>query len=104
MMKSYHANFDGDMFMAWVKNRLAPAFKAQHHKNGREPAMVLVLDDAPYHHAGIDGSTPIGQLNKSKPKKGALRADGTPDERTLLTVAAELGVEKLQVARGGASG
>jgi len=43
----YHKNMNGENFMKWVKQRLIPAFKTQ-YSNGEK--MILVLDNAPYHH------------------------------------------------------
>lgn len=44
--EDYHKSVDGDVFISWVENRLIPAYKAI-YKNKK---MVLVLDNAPYHH------------------------------------------------------
>lgn len=44
--EDYHKSVDGDVFISWVENRLIPAYKAL-YKNKK---MVLVLDNAPYHH------------------------------------------------------
>ena len=43
----YHKNMNGEKFMQWVKQRLIPAFQKV-YKNGEK--MILVLDNAPYHH------------------------------------------------------
>ncbi|CAN0587529.1 unnamed protein product, partial [Laminaria digitata] len=48
--KDYHDSMDQDMFMRWLEFRLTPAFKAEYWKDGRQPKMILVLDNAPYHH------------------------------------------------------
>ena len=45
--RDYHDTMDGEMFELWLKNRLIPTFKA---KYGREMKLILVLDNAPYHH------------------------------------------------------
>lgn len=42
----YHATMDDDMFMQWLTRRLIPAFRAKY--GGKK--MILVLDNAPYHH------------------------------------------------------
>ena len=42
----YHSNMNGDNFMEWVTRRLVPTFEALYP--GKK--MVLVLDNAPYHH------------------------------------------------------
>jgi transposase len=43
----YHDQMDGDMFEWWLENRLFPAFEA---KYGSEMKMILVMDNASYHH------------------------------------------------------
>ena len=45
--EDYHKSVDGDVFISWVQCRLIPAFKALYP--GKK--MVLVLDNAPCHHA-----------------------------------------------------
>lgn len=42
----YHSNMNSDMFMKWVKNALIPTFNAC--CEGKQ--MILVCDNAPYHH------------------------------------------------------
>ena len=42
----YHSNMNGTIYMQWLNNRLLPAF--MHHFPGQK--MVLVLDNASYHH------------------------------------------------------
>jgi hypothetical protein len=42
----YHNNMNSDMFMKWVVEKLLPSFKKLHP--GKK--MVLLLDNAPYHH------------------------------------------------------
>ena len=48
----YHENMDGDMFLKWLENRLFPTFRALF---GRRK-LVLVLDNAPYHHVHPEDS------------------------------------------------
>jgi hypothetical protein len=56
--EDYHDTMDGDKFIAWIRNRLIPAFKA---KFGKKKKMCLILDNAKYHHArGEDWMTPSG--------------------------------------------
>ena len=43
----YHDNMDGDEFEWWLENRLIPAFQA---KFGDDKNMILVMDNASYHH------------------------------------------------------
>jgi hypothetical protein len=54
----YHENMNSNMFMKWVKEKLLPTFERLHP--GKK--MVLILDNAPYHHKRM-----IGNLsNKAK--------------------------------------
>ena len=48
------------MFMRWVENKLIPVFKKLYP--GKR--MVLVADNAPYHHKRVIGS--LGHLNKTQ--------------------------------------
>jgi transposase len=45
--KDYHDNMDGEGFEWWLANRLIPAFTARY---GPEKKMILVMDNASYHH------------------------------------------------------
>jgi len=59
----YHKNMNGEIFLNWVNHRLIPAFEA---KYGRKKKMILVLDNAAYHHwMGPNGWTP-SKLNKKQ--------------------------------------
>ena len=49
--RDYHDTMDGEMFELWLTNRLIPTFRA---KYGRDMKMILVLDNAPYHHVRPD--------------------------------------------------
>ena len=49
-IKDYHDTMDADFFLYWVEKRLTPAFEARYP--GKK--MILVLDNAPYHHSMID--------------------------------------------------
>lgn len=50
--EDYHDTLNGEKFVAWLQNRLIPAFEKKYGKRRR---MVLILDNAKYHHArGID--------------------------------------------------
>ena len=54
----YHDNMNSDMFMQWVRRKLVPTFEILYpHK-----VMVLVADNAPYHHKRIIGS--LASVNK----------------------------------------
>ena len=48
----YHENMNGTMFLKWLKNRLFPTFKALYGNR----KLVLVLDNAPYHHVHPEDS------------------------------------------------
>ena len=48
--KDYHDSMDQDIFMRWLQYRLTLAFKARCWKDEKQPNMILVLDNAPYHH------------------------------------------------------
>ena len=43
----YHDSIDCTKFIAWMQNRLIPAFKRKY----RGKKMILVMDNAKYHHA-----------------------------------------------------
>ena len=45
--KDYHDIMDGEGFKWWLANRLIPAFTARY---GPEKKMILVMDNASYHH------------------------------------------------------
>ena len=58
----YHTAMDSDHFLLWLRNRLLPAFAARYP--GKR--MLLVLDNATYHHIhGDDWYTP-SQMNVSE--------------------------------------
>jgi hypothetical protein len=59
----YHDTLDGEKFLAWMRNRLLPAFQK---KFGRRKKMVLVLDNAKYHHARGDDWVSASQMNKTE--------------------------------------
>ena len=46
-IKDYHDNMDGVGFEWWLENRLFSAFEA---KYGAEKKMIVVMDNASYHH------------------------------------------------------
>ena len=49
----YHDNMNSENFLNWVKNKLVPSFEACYGKNKQ---MVLVMDNASYHHKRKIGS------------------------------------------------
>lgn len=54
-VRDYHDTMDATFFMYWVQNRLVPAFRLKYP--GKK--CILVLDNAPYHHAMVkDGFRP----------------------------------------------
>jgi hypothetical protein len=56
----YHDNMCSEMFMQWATDRLVPTFEALHP--GKK--MVLVLDNAPYHHKREIGA--LGSMTKNE--------------------------------------
>ena len=56
-IKDYHDTMDGEFFMYWVRKRLATAFRRKYP----DKKMILVLDNAPYHHSiAGEGFRPAG--------------------------------------------
>ena len=79
--KDYHKNVDSFMFMKWVQNCLIPSFK----KAFPDKKMILMLDNAPYHHGyGEDSYIPRTQ-NKGEN----------------IAYLAELGVQTIEYVRNG---
>ncbi len=58
----YHNNMDGVMFMNWVKTRLEPAFIACF---GVSKKMIMILDNASYHHGPEEESIHINSITKN---------------------------------------
>ena len=58
----YHKNMNGDNFMKWVKYRLLPAFEAKFDKK----QLILVLDNAPYHHAHDESFIDVASMNREE--------------------------------------
>jgi transposase len=58
--EDYHDTLNGDRFIAWMKNRLIPAFES---KYGRKK-MILILDNASYHHARGEDWVTANKMNK----------------------------------------
>jgi hypothetical protein len=48
----YHDNMNNEMFMMWVENSLVPTFEKVYPNK----IMILVADNAPYHHKREIGS------------------------------------------------
>lgn len=78
--------------------RLVPAFNSMYGPSESRPTMVLVLDNAPYHHKESAGCVNVNSLNKLSPSQ-AQQARG--DNRTLVSVAEEHNVQSLTVRRDG---
>jgi hypothetical protein len=81
----YHKNMDGDGFERWLENRLIPAFEALYP--GKK--MILVMDNASYHHQHNAEWYPKG-LNPKTATKG-LNAH----------VLRKLGVRSIKIMRDG---
>ena len=56
----YHDNMCSDMFLQWVERKLIPTFERLYPNK----QMVLVADNAPYHHKRVVGS--LGSLSKKE--------------------------------------
>ena len=61
----YHDNMDGAMFERWLHTRLIPAFE---EKYGSDMKMVLVMDNASYHHELNHEYFPKGKTPSNAPK------------------------------------
>jgi hypothetical protein len=49
--EDYHKNMNSSLFLAWINNRFIPTF----NHNFPDKKCILILDNAPYHHAkGVD--------------------------------------------------
>jgi transposase len=66
--------------------------------NGSGPKMILVLDNAPYHHKEKTGGVNINALNKFRPSQAQKDKN---NEDTLISVAKRLEVPSLTVMRDG---
>jgi len=97
-IKDYHDNMDSHMFIAWVTDRLLPSFRKMYWTGTHKPKMILVLDNAPYHHKGKEGCIAIAGLNKFRPSEKQIAAG---DDRTLLSVALEYDIDSLTIRRDG---
>lgn len=54
----YHDNMTSENYLRWVSNRLLPTFKQLYGENMQ---MILVQDNAPYHHKRGIGTLPSGK-------------------------------------------
>ncbi|CAN0285249.1 unnamed protein product, partial [Ectocarpus fasciculatus] len=58
----YHKNMDADTFMKWMEHRLVPAFKRRYP----DKQMILVMDNAAYHHGMPEGwAAPLQSSKKA---------------------------------------
>jgi transposase len=76
---NYHDTMNGDVYMAWLENRLLPAFNVRY---GVEMRMVLVLDNARYHQAR--GPDFINPNSMSKPECAEFLAHHIITQFTML--------------------
>ena len=58
----YHDNMNGSIYIRWMSNRLVPAF----NKRYRGKKMVLVLDNASYHHHRGAGWIHVHRMSKAQ--------------------------------------
>ena len=63
-IKDYHKNMDGDAFEQWLDKRLIPAFEALYP--GKK--MILIMDNASYHHQLSTEFYPKGVTPKTASK------------------------------------
>ena len=61
--EDYHKNMNSTVFMQWIRNRLIPTFQ---RKYGRKMKMILVLDNARYHHPHDEHWINPNQMNKDE--------------------------------------
>jgi transposase len=61
--EDYHKNMNSTVFMQWVRNRLIPTFRA---KYGRNKKLILVLDNARYHHPHGESWVSPNAMNKEQ--------------------------------------
>jgi hypothetical protein len=61
--EDYHKNMNSTVFMQWVRNRLMPTFQ---RKYGHRMKMILVLDNARYHHPRHSDWISPNQMNKEQ--------------------------------------
>ena len=58
----YYDNMNGSIYMQWLHNRLLPTFKKLYPRK----KMVLVLDNASYHHVRGDDWINVHTMNKTQ--------------------------------------
>jgi len=61
--ENFHKNMNSTVFMQWVRNRLMPTFQ---RKYGHRMKMILVLDNARYHHPRHPDWISPNQMNKEQ--------------------------------------
>ena len=92
-LKDYHNSMDGPSFLNWVDKRLLPSFKAKYP--GKQ--MVLVLDNASYHHSARKGGLNLALYNKAGPPNPKSNLEG--DQRNLVDLAKEFECPEIRVLR-----
>ena len=109
-LKDHHNDFDVDMYWAFVTKRLLPSFKKRYWVNGHKPGMCLIIDGAPYHKQKVPGGLALANHNKNSPPNQSpvtgfpAMIDGKPtghDQRSLVQIAADLGVQSVTLLREG---
>ena len=60
--EDYHKSMNGTMFMLWLENRLIPTFKSMYG----DKKMILVLDNASFHHHRGDDYVSLSGLRKDQ--------------------------------------
>ena len=78
----YHKSMNGKLFMKWLENRLFPSFRALYG----DKKMILVLDNASFHHHRGDNYISVHNKNKGE----------------LESILVSLGVTSMTVPRNGA--
>ena len=71
----YHDNMDGPMFMKWLRERFVPTFKVLYG----DRKCVLVLDNAPYHHAHSENPDYVSVSDLTKDAAHAVLIKGGID-------------------------
>ena len=59
-IKDYHDTMTGEFFMYWIEKRLTPSFEARYPGKN----MILVLDNAPYHHSLVENGFRPNSMSK----------------------------------------
>lgn len=71
-VKDYHDNMNDEAYMWWIKNRCVPAFRKKYQTydaaSGKwtGPKMVLVLDNASYHHVVSEEGLDVKSMSREE--------------------------------------